>query len=286
MLTIDEVDDYRDLLKDYYVQKKLDMPLYSYKMLGQKLGLDTAQVFRVLNKALHLPDRSVPLAKNLLGLKGRAAELFEIKVAIPKTKSKAKKEKLYNMALALQDVKLREMHSNEMLFLSKWWIPVVRALIEIEGKTTPVSQLVKKIRPAISKEQADEAVRVLKELNLITPLASEKYTATQANFTAVGSAKVAAIRSYQNQLLGLAQNALASVEPNQRDITSLLVDVDKETFSDLRDMTLEFRRQVQKRVEEVEKPTDVMQFVFALYPVAEVSKRESAKNPCKKGDEV
>ena len=286
MLNIDEISDYRDLLKNYYVQKKLDMPLYSYKMLGQKLELDTSHVFRILNKVHHLPNRCIPLAKELLGLKGRSAELFEILVAASKAKSKAKKEKYYNMALALQDVKLHQMNSNELLFLSKWWIPVVRALIEIEGRTTPIQQLVKKIRPAISKEQADEAIRVLRELNLITPLASEKYAANQVNFTTAGTAKVAAVRSYQNQLLSLAQEALAIIEPEERYISSLLVGVDKNAFSDLKDMTLEFRRQVQKRVEDVPETTKVMQFVFALYPVAETGTQETVKTSIKKGDKV
>ena len=271
MLNIDEISDYRDLLKNFFVQRKLDMPLYSYKMMGQKIGLETSQMFRVLNKELHLPNRCVPLARDLLGLKGRDGEMFEILVAASKTKSQAKKEKLYKMVLNLRDVEMRQMSSNEMLFLSKWWIPVVRALIEIEGKTTPISQLVKKIRPAISKEQADEAIRVLRELKLITPLASEKYAATQVNFTAVGAGKATAIRSYQNQLLSLAQNALVSIGPEQRDITSLMVGVDEDGFSDLKEMTQEFRRQVQKRADEVESPTKVMQFVFSLYPVADVA---------------
>ena len=285
MLNIDEISDYRDLLKNYYVQKKLDMPLYSYKMLGQKLELDTSHVFRILNKVHHLPNRCIPLAKELLGLKGRSAELFEILVAASKTKSKAKKEKYYNMALALQDVKLHQMNSNELLFLSKWWIPVVRALIEIKGKTVPVQQLIKNIRPAITQEQSDEAMTVLKELKMITPLASEKYAASQANFTSAGAAKVAAIRSYQKQLLGLAQDALDSVDPAERNITSLMVSVDDETFSDLKDMTLEFRRQVQKRVEEVKNPTRVMQFAFALYPVANIPNEKTLDVSSKKGGE-
>ena len=283
MLNIDEISDYRDLLKNYYVQKKLDMPLYSYKMLGQKLELDTSHVFRILNKVHHLPNRCIPLAKEMLGLKGRSAELFEILVAASKTKSKAKKEKYYNMALALQDVKLHQMNSNELLFLSKWWIPVVRALIEIKGKTVPVQQLIKNIRPAITQEQSDEAMTVLKELKMITPLASEKYAASQANFTSAGAAKVAAIRSYQKQLLGLAQDALDSVDPAERNITSLMVSVDDETFSDLKDMTLEFRRQVQKRVEEVKNPTRVMQFAFALYPVADIPNEKNVDASTKKG---
>lgn len=271
MLNIDEISDYRDLLKDYYVQRKLDMPLYSYKMMGQKIGLGTSQVFRLLNKEVHLPTRCVPLARDLLGLKGRRGEMFEILVAASKTKSPSKKDKLYEMALALRDVKMRQMTSNELLFLSKWWIPVMRALIEVEGKSTPIPQLVKKIYPPISQEQADEAIRVLKELKLITPLASEKYTATQENFTSSGNAKVTAIRSYQNQLLSLAQESLVSMNPDQRDLSSLMVIVDDDCFADLKEMTREFRRQVQKRVEEVVKPSKVMQFVFSLYPVAFVS---------------
>ena len=94
----------------------------------------------------------------------------------------------------------------------------------------------------------------------------------QANFTSEGSAvKTAAIRSYQNQLLALAQNALVAVEPAKRNISSLLVGVDDECFDDLNEMTLEFRRQVQKRTAEVKNVNRAMQFVFALYPVAEVS---------------
>ena len=110
MLNIDEIGDYRDLLKNFFVQKKLEFPLFSYKMMGQKLGLETSQVFRVLNKESHLPAQSIPLSKKLLGLKGHDGELFEILVAASRTKSKAKKDKLYKMALALQDVSLRKLN--------------------------------------------------------------------------------------------------------------------------------------------------------------------------------
>jgi uncharacterized protein (TIGR02147 family) len=278
MLNIDEISDYRDLLKNYYTQRKLDMPLYSYKIMGQKLGLETSQIFRVLNKELHLPNHSIPLAKDLLDLKGRSGEIFEILVAAAKAKSQTKKEKLYKMALSLQDVDLRKFSASEYLFLSKWWIPVVRALIEMNSGHAEVSRLVKQISPAVSEDQIREAITVLKDLKLITPLASERYAATTANFTSAGSpTKTSAIRSYQNQLLALAQNALVAVEPTKRNISSLLVGVDDECFADLNEMTIEFRRQVQKRVAEVKDANRAMQFVFAFYPVAEVSKGTQPK---------
>lgn len=276
MLNMDEIGDYRDLLKNYYTQRKLEMPLYSYKMMGQKLGLETSQMFRVLNKELHLPNRSIPLAKDLLELKGRNGEIFEILVAASKTKSPTKKDKLYKMVLSLQDVDLRKFNASEYLFLSKWWIPVVRALIEMNNGHAEVSRLVKQISPAVTEDQVREAINVLRDLKLITPLASERYAVTTANFTSIGSAtKATAIRSYQNQLLTLAQNALVAVEPSKRNISSLLVGVDDDCFSDLNEMTLEFRRQVQKRAGEVKNVRRAMQFVFALYPVAEMDEEES-----------
>lgn len=275
MLNMDEIGDYRDLLKNYYTQRKLEMPLYSYKMMGQKLGLETSQMFRVLNKELHLPNRSIPLAKDLLELKGRNGEIFEILVAASKTKSPTKKDKLYKMVLSLQDVDLRKFNASEYLFLSKWWIPVVRALIEMNNGHAEVSRLVKQISPAVTEDQVREAINVLRDLKLITPLASERYAVTTANFTSIGSAtKATAIRSYQNQLLTLAQNALVAVEPSKRNISSLLVGVDDDCFSDLNEMTLEFRRQVQKRAGEVKNVRRAMQFVFALYPVAEMDEEE------------
>jgi len=281
MLNIDEISDYRDLLKNFYVQKKIEFPLYSYNMLAQKLGLETSQVFRILNKVLHLPSRSIPLAKELLGLKGRDAELFELLVAANKTKSQAKKDKLYKMALDLRDVPLRQINTNELLFLSKWWIPVVRALIQVNGGRAEVSRLQKQIKPAVSKEQVEEAIRVLKELGLITPLASGRFAVTQANFTSAGTPKVTAIRSYQNQLLSLAQDSIVNVDPSERNISSLMVCVDKNGFEDLKNMTLEFRRQVQKRVEEIQSANKIMQFVFSLYPVAEIN--DIPKKVVKKG---
>ena len=112
---------------------------------------------------------------------------------------------------------LRKLSASEYLFLSKWWIPVVRALIEMNGGHAEVSRLVKQITPTVSEDQVREAITVLKDLKLITPLASERYAATTVNFTSAGSpTKTAAIRSYQNQLLALAQNALIAIEPSKR----------------------------------------------------------------------
>ena len=61
--------DYRDLLKSYYEQRKKEMPLYSYRMMGEKLGLDASYLYRVLQKKHHLPAHALQASKDMLNFR-------------------------------------------------------------------------------------------------------------------------------------------------------------------------------------------------------------------------
>jgi hypothetical protein len=51
MVTFSDIADYRDFLKSYYDRRKEEMPFYSYRMMGDKLGLDSSYLYRVLQKS-------------------------------------------------------------------------------------------------------------------------------------------------------------------------------------------------------------------------------------------
>ena len=52
--------DYRDLLQEAYEQRKADNPLYSYRLMAGKLGLNVSHLYRILRKDLHLSLDKVP----------------------------------------------------------------------------------------------------------------------------------------------------------------------------------------------------------------------------------
>ena len=57
MRPVFEYLDYRDLLKDAYEERKSQLPLFSYRMMAEHLGMDSSYLFRILQKDLHLPSR-------------------------------------------------------------------------------------------------------------------------------------------------------------------------------------------------------------------------------------
>lgn len=268
MGSVFDISDYRDFLRSYYEERKAQMPLFSYRMFGGKLGLDGSQLFRILQKEQHLPPRCVPQAKELLGLTGRAAEYFELLIAASRSRTNQKRQELLDKAYALRDVHRRKLDASELKFLSQWWIATVRAFLEVSRGLADPAVIAESLIPPIEEEQVREAMAVLKELGMVKRLSSERLALTETHLTVSGPEKAKAVREFQKQVMGLGAASLDSIPVEERDISTLTMAVDPECMSDLKEMMREFRRQVQKRVEECNGPDRIMQLNMAFFPVA------------------
>lgn len=268
MAFVFDVTDYRDLLHSYYEDRKAQMPLYSYRMLGAKLGLDASQLFRILQKEQHLPVRCVPIAKELLGLAGRAAEYFELLIAAARSRTTQKRQELLDKAFALRDVRRREINEKELQFLSQWWIATVRAFLEVTRGNADPAMIARSLIPPVKEEQVKEAIELLKDLGMVTRLPSEKLALAEAHLTVGGPEKAQAVRQFQKQVMQLGAASLDNIPVTHRDISTLTMAVDDECLQDLKELAREFRRQVQKRVEECNGPDRIIQLNMALFPVA------------------
>ena len=268
MVTFSDIADYRDFLKDYYERRKAEMPFYSYRMMGDKLGLDSSYLYRVLQKKQHLPAHALQAAKEILALSGREAEYFDLLFSAAVSKDKAKKEELMAKALSLRDVERHSLQAAELKLLENWWIPAVRAYLDLNGGVVNVKQIAKDICPPITEDQVNEAIEILKEVGLVKKLASGRLALTDAHLTVGGPEKAQAVRKFQRQVLALASDSLDDVPVTERNVSTLTLSVDQSCFEDLGEMLREFRRLVQKRVDEAKNSDRVMQLSMAFYPVA------------------
>ena len=274
MIEFSDTQDYRDFLKEYYDRRKTEMPLYSYRMMGDKLGLDSSYLYRVLQKKQHLPAHALPAAKDILALSGRQAEYFELLYSAAVTKDKNKREELMAKALSLRDVHLHCLQQAELKLLENWWIPAVRAYLELNGGVVNLKQIAKDICPPITEEQAKEAIDTLLEVGLIKKMASGKLALTDAHLTVGGPEKAKAVRHFQKEVLRLAAESLENTPVEERNVSTLTLSVDQACFDDLGDMLKEFRKEIQIRVDKCIVPDRVMQLNLALFPVALNKKKE------------
>ena len=68
--------------------------------------------------------------------------------------------------MALRDVERHSLQQAELKFLENWWIPAVRAYLDLNGGVVNIKDR-KRPCPPITEEQAAEAIETLKEIGLV-----------------------------------------------------------------------------------------------------------------------
>ncbi|MCB9496138.1 MAG: TIGR02147 family protein [Fibrobacteria bacterium] len=260
--------EYRDILKDAFEEHKAAMPLFSYRMLGDRLGLDGSYTFRIIHKDLHLPGRCIPQAIEFLGLKGRNAEYFQLIVAYQREKKSKARQEILDKALSLRDVVRSHLHDQTLAFFQDWWVVAIHCLIDVTGGRANPKELAARLCPTVPEEDVKKALDLLLDLGLVKKGPSGRLLISQTHLTALGDEKSRAVRAFQKQILAMAQESIDRFPRGTRDISTLTVAIDETASTEIREMLRECRRQVQKRVEDVTRPDRVMQIAMAAFPLA------------------
>lgn len=267
-MTIYDYTDYRDIIRDFYLEKKNGNGRYSYSVLGQAIGLNASHVFCIVEKKRNLPVRCVPAVKRILGLTGRAARYFDLLLAASRTKSEKTKTEILAKAFLLRDVKTHSLADKEQKYLSDWWTPVIRALIEVNQGKVDAKEISESLEPSIEENKVQESIDILNELGFIQDLGNGRVKLADAHINIAGEQRAQAIRQFQANVMQIGARSLNTIDPADRDISTLTMAVDQQGFEDIKAMIQEFRKDVQIRVDKCGKPTRVLQMNLALFPVA------------------
>jgi uncharacterized protein (TIGR02147 family) len=259
--------DYRDLLKDAYEARKAESSLFSYRIMADILGLDAGNLFRVLQKDLHLPARCQPRALEFLGTSGRSAEYVLILMAYGRERGRKARQELLDKAIALRDVACRELAGEELAFFRDWWVVATRCIVEVDGRAQP-SEIAARLRPAVPESEVKYALDLLQKLGLAKKAVNGGLVLTEAHLTATGKEKVQALWHFQKQILHLAGESLERFPKEERDVSTITFAVDAQASFEIREMLRECRRQIQKRIDESRHPDRVMQLAMAFFPLA------------------
>ncbi len=274
MRPIFEYLDYRDLLKDALDDRKAANPTYSFRMMGEALGLHTSNVFRILSKESHLPARCQSRAVDYLGLTERSASYFLLLVGYARERSGKARQKLLEKAMALRDVNRVDLGEKELAYFRDWWVAAVRGVLEtVDGKANP-ADIARKLRPGVTETQVAAALELLLDLGLVKKGVSGTLLVGDPHLgVSRGPEKVQAVRQYQRQTLGLAADALERFPAEIRDVTTLTMAVDQIVFDQVRELLRDCRHQIQKHTDAAKKPDRVMQLVMAYFPLTHIEPR-------------
>src|SRR5574344_4558 len=271
--------EYREFLKDWFVESKKDNRFTSYRYLGQKTGVDPAWLVRVFQKEGHLNEEALPAFIRLCGFDDRRAEYFRILYRFCKTKAKSSLSELYCRLMALREMEARVLTSPEFMYFGNWACTALRALIGISENTSDLHAVANHLNPPISQNDARNALEVLKQLKLIEKDGHGGWNITQQIVTTGGEVKSSAVRDFHRRTLELAQESLDRHPIAERDVSSIVFTVDEADIPEFKQRIEDFRRGLLQFAKRSENANRVYALNVSMFPLSDVIENPASSDP-------
>lgn len=260
--------DYREYLSAFFEQRKAVAPWYSYKVFGDGVGLDQSQVFRILQKNLHISKRALPRFVKYLQLDAREAAYFEKLVELGRARRESDARRLFAEVLELKGSQSRELGDDQYELYAKWYHSVVRTLLGFVRIRDEYELLGKMVSPPISAEEARSSVELLERLGLAMRDGSGYWKLSGLTLTTGKDYRSKLVRAYQAESMKLAMQSLEVHEKSERDVNVMNMALDESAFRDCLLILNTAREEIRERVEKVKTPDRVVRLASAFFPVA------------------
>ena len=275
MVTVFDYLDYREFLRDYYREKKREKPFFSYRYIGNRVGMDSSYVIKVLQGNLHVSRKKIPNFIKLLDLNESEADYFETLVHFCRAKTDLERKPFFDKLFSIATVKAQTLEAHHYEFFQKWYYSAIWAIIDGSPFGGNFKALAQQCSPEITVWDAKRAVRLLEKLKFIAKGPDRKYHTTTLNLTTGQKWYSQAIECYQKEMIRLAGESVERFQRNERDVSTVTLSVAEKALPEIQDMIRQFRSSLIKLVNSYAESDRVYQLNVQIFPLS-IKNREKA----------
>jgi uncharacterized protein (TIGR02147 family) len=274
-LTLFDYLDYREFLRDFYLEQKRKHGYFSYRFLAQKTNIDPAHIARVFQLKRHLSEKSIVPFIQLCKFSEEEKTFFDRLVAFNVARSERQVKQAFEALLSLSSVKSRTLRSDQYAFYTKWYYTAVRALISIrpftEKDTGTIAQI---LSPPVSSAEARKAVKLLLKLGLVYVSDDGILRCSDTHITTGQKWRSLAAKTFQAETMRLASESLDRHPREIRDISTVTIGIKHSRMDEMRRRIADFRKSIMHLAEEDQEPDDIFQLNIQLFPITDTGKKE------------
>jgi len=262
-----EYTDYREWLRDAFEDFKKRKTVVSWRYMAMKLGADPGNLLRVAQGKIHL---TLPLVQPM-------AEFFELNeketaywtelVYFGRAKTDAEALNHYEKMQSLKGIPLKRLAKKELEFYRHWYCNAIRSIIGICKFKDDYEGLAECCTPAISAEEAKNAVKLLYDLNMISKDRDGYWKVNDTFVSTGGNWRSEAVRTFQTETIRLAGESLERHAPPLRDISTVTMTFNMDDIALIREKIKEFRSELLRLSQEGSGDDTVFQLNVQLFPL-------------------
>ncbi|NLE02555.1 MAG: TIGR02147 family protein, partial [Fibrobacter sp.] len=180
MQRIENYDNYRDFLKDYFQDRKKRFPYFSNRYFCQKSGIKSPSLFQeVVEGKRNLTQKTIAAFIKGMDLTDRDAAFFTILVHLNQAKTSQERDFYLSQLKNLkQKVQVEVVPADHYEYYSRWYNPAIRELCCIVKWNDDYELLGSLLQPPLKAKDAKESVELLLRLGFLTKDESGNFTQT------------------------------------------------------------------------------------------------------------
>ncbi|MBK8804667.1 MAG: TIGR02147 family protein [Fibrobacteres bacterium] len=260
--------DWRSFLRETHEERRTHESSFTWKHVAEVLGMDPAQLARILRGSAPLPFRYVPALSRLFDLDRRASAYFEELLRLDRAHTEDERIRCRARLSALRGVATQKIGGTQAEFYTSWHHCALRALVGMGGHRGDGGALGALCQPEVAPEDARHSVELLIELGLVERDRDGSLRPTEAHLVAGSDIPVQVVRGFHRQAIDLARSALETIPPHEREISAVTASLDAAGFSAARELARQLRQKVQSLAHRTSTPDRIYQLGIQIFPVA------------------
>ncbi|MBN1758393.1 MAG: TIGR02147 family protein [Chitinispirillaceae bacterium] len=272
--------DYREYLQAVYRWKKEHEKGFSHRSFSREAGISSPNyLHRVLNGERSLSESYLEKFCNALKLSRNECQYFSKLVQFNNESDSSKKESLLRALLSLRYRRgIHRISDKKLQFFSKWYYPVIRELAAVLDFGDDYNLLARSCIPRITAQQAGNAVGYLTKNGFLELNENGKFVRTEPVLSSGNEVRSLILRKYHRQTLLQSIDALDTIEPENRDVSSLTLSVSKKTYIAMKKEIQDFRKRLLQMARNDANPEMVCLAGFQLLPRSRVHSRKQQQD--------
>lgn len=278
--------DYRAFLSDYYARAKEHVPAFSFRYFSKKAGFKSPNFLKlVMDGDRRLGPDSVERFANALGLNRDERRFFRHLVEFGQAKRNEDRNAAFERIAASRRFRqARRLDAGMFRYLSHWYIPAIREMAGRDDFREDPAWIAKELVPKITRREAQEALELLLELELLVRDPKGRLTRGDPSLTTGHEVRSLAIANFHRQMLERAADSVENTPRDKRDISALTMCIEPQTVALIKDRIHDLRESILNLADADTEPDRVYQLNIQLFPLSRPSEEAELRDDDEPGE--
>jgi uncharacterized protein (TIGR02147 family) len=282
MTAIFEYQQYRDFLRDYYLDQKRRKTGLTYSRFSSAAGIRSPNFLKLVTDGQkNLTAESIARFSKALALKEHESEYFEALVHFNQARDPLERQ-FYEDRMQRVKQRYSRFGSRERLLseyefeaMTDWRHHAVMVLTNVRGFEERPAWIRERLFNLVSEQEVSEILDRLVALKLLERGENGRLRQTQRQVRTRPELGRALARAFYEGLFARASQAVKLIEPEEREFGTFIVGLSPAQLPELKRRVRDFLKQLNDWALENSRPHQVYALNFAAFPLTSIERRHS-----------